>query len=182
MQSEVLGDLKVNAWQWLGKQQSGATQVILTPSKAFVIQNNPNHPSICPEHPFRSYPCQAVPAGLVFQALKSRRHPSTQPLHEQCLCSTDTGALKRGNWTSVFGTQSHSWELRCGEWKGDRVGVLDKIHLIWLPLLRLHMVCSCLLACHRSDCCIVRRGLKTVKSIQQHPQCFHTATTAFEPA
>lgn len=36
MQSELLGDLKVNAWQWLGKQQSGTTQVILTPSKPFV--------------------------------------------------------------------------------------------------------------------------------------------------
>lgn len=47
MQSELLGDLKVNAWQWLGKQQSGATQVILTPSKPFVLLNNPNYPSTC---------------------------------------------------------------------------------------------------------------------------------------
>lgn len=47
MQSELLGDLKVNAWQWLGKQQSGATQVILTPSKPFVFLNNPTYPSIC---------------------------------------------------------------------------------------------------------------------------------------
>lgn len=47
MQSELLGDLQVNAWQWLGKQESGATQVILTPSKPFVFLNNPNYPSIC---------------------------------------------------------------------------------------------------------------------------------------
>jgi len=52
MQSELLGDLKVNAWQWLGKQRSGATQVILTPSKPFVLLNNPNHPSICSVLPF----------------------------------------------------------------------------------------------------------------------------------
>lgn len=37
MQGELPRDLKVNAWQWLDKQQSGIAQVILTPSKPFVL-------------------------------------------------------------------------------------------------------------------------------------------------
>lgn len=52
MQSELLRDLKVNAWQWLGEQQSGAAQVILTPSKPFVLPNSQKRPSICLVLPF----------------------------------------------------------------------------------------------------------------------------------
>lgn len=52
MQSELLRDLKVNAWQWLDEQQSGAAQVILTPSKPFVLLNSQKHPRICLVLPF----------------------------------------------------------------------------------------------------------------------------------
>lgn len=54
MQRALLRDLKVNDWQWLGDQQSGAAQVILTPSKPFMLLNSQNHPSICLVLPFLS--------------------------------------------------------------------------------------------------------------------------------
>lgn len=52
MLSELLGDLKVKGWQWLGKQQSGAIQVILTPFKTICATEQLNHPKICSVLPF----------------------------------------------------------------------------------------------------------------------------------
>lgn len=61
------------------------------PFKALCVteQPKPSKYQLCP--PFLSYSCYTVLAGLVFQALKSHRHPGTQPLHEQCIRSKERG-------------------------------------------------------------------------------------------